>query len=103
MVRAIMIVLVATVFLLLSVANWSLVPFNLPDGNSVQVPLPLIIAAAFLVGWLPTWLSGLASRTMMKHKLERAERLLTEAKARTTAPVTSDANLPGTTLPGTAE
>lgn len=82
MLRAILIVLVATAFLLLSVANWSLVPFMLPDGRAVQVPLPLIIAAAFLVGWLPTWLSGLASRTMMKHRLERAERLLNEAQAR---------------------
>lgn len=80
MVRAILVVLVAVAFLLLSVANWSLVPFLLPDGRSVQVPLPLIIAGAFLVGWLPTWLSGLASRTMMKHRLERAERMLREAQ-----------------------
>lgn len=80
MVRAILVVLVAVAFLLLSVANWSLVPFLLPDGRSVQVPLPLIIAAAFVAGWLPTWLSGLASRTMMKHRLERAERMLHEAQ-----------------------
>lgn len=85
MLRALLVALVGAAFLLLSVANWSLVPFLLPDGQAVQVPLPLIIAAAFLAGWLPTWLSALAARAMMKRKLERVERLLIEAQARAQA------------------
>lgn len=84
--RILLVVLVAGLFLLLSVANWTLVPFLLPDGRSVQVPLPLIIAAAFLAGWLPTWLAGAATRTMLRHRLERAERQVREVQGRPVAP-----------------
>jgi len=70
--------LLVAIFLLLSVANWTMVPFLLPQGRQVMVPLPLIIAIAFLAGWLPTWLSQLATATMLRRKLERAERLLAD-------------------------
>lgn len=70
--------LLVAVFLLLSVANWTLVPFLLPQGRQVMVPLPLIIAIAFVAGWLPTLLSQLATASMLRRKLERAERLLAE-------------------------
>jgi uncharacterized integral membrane protein len=103
MLRVVLVVLVGAAFLLLSVANWSLVPFLLPDGRSVQVPLPMIIAGAFLAGWLPTWLSGLASRAMMKRKLERAERLLIESQARAAAAVELSAPTPAAPEPTPAE
>jgi hypothetical protein len=42
-------------FVLLSVSNWTLVDFVLPDGSPASVPLPLLLAAAFLAGVIPTW------------------------------------------------
>jgi len=70
--------LLVAIFLLLSVANWTLVPFLMPQGRQIMVPLPLIIAIAFVAGWLPTWLSQLATAAMLRRKLERAESLLAE-------------------------
>ncbi|WP_439533898.1 lipopolysaccharide assembly protein LapA domain-containing protein [Polymorphobacter sp.] len=78
MIRWIILVAVVALFLLLSVANWTLVPFLLPQGHEVMIPLPLIIAAAFLAGWLPTWLSHLATTTRLRRKLERQERQLAD-------------------------
>lgn len=61
-------------FLLLSVANWTPVPFRLPDGAMISAPLPLLLALAFIAGWLPTWLVHLGTRSTLKRKLERYER-----------------------------
>ncbi len=62
----------AMAFLLLSVANWTPVPFRLPDGAMVNLPLPLLLIAAFLAGWLPTWLYHLAARATWTRRLSRA-------------------------------
>ena len=59
-------------FLLLSVANWTPVPFRLPDGTMISVALPLLLAAAFVAGWLPTWLWHLGTKAQMKRKLAKA-------------------------------
>ena len=76
--RWIIAALLVTAFLLLSVANWTLVPFLLPQGRQIMVPLPLIIAIAFLAGWLPTWLTQLATATRLRRRLERTEQLLAD-------------------------
>jgi uncharacterized integral membrane protein len=76
--RWIIAALLVTAFLLLSVANWTLVPFLLPQGRQVMVPLPIIIAIAFLAGWLPTWLSQLATASRLRRRLERTEQLLAD-------------------------
>jgi len=78
MIRVIVLVAVIAAFLLLSVANWTLVPFLLPQGRQVMIPLPLLIAAAFMAGWLPTWISQQAITLRLRRKLERAERQLAE-------------------------
>jgi uncharacterized integral membrane protein len=104
--RILLVLLVGFVFLLLSVANWTLVPFLLPDGQSVQVPLPMVILAAFLAGWLPTWLSHIAARTVLRHKLERSERQLRDVRgeAPSTALATAGATAAATVgaRPGSA-
>ena len=71
--RWILVTALAVAFLLLAVANWTPVPFHLPDGTMVNVRLPLLLAAAFVAGWLPTWLVHLGSKAQMKRKLARAE------------------------------
>ena len=62
----------AVAFLLLSVANWTPVPFRLPDGVMVNIHLPLLLAAAFVAGWLPTWLVLIGTRAQHNRKLARA-------------------------------
>jgi uncharacterized integral membrane protein len=76
--RLVIAAMLATAFLLLSVANWRLVPFLLPQGREVMLPLPLIIAIAFLAGWLPTWLAQLATTASLRRRLERAEQMLAD-------------------------
>lgn len=70
--RWILVTGLAVAFLLLAVANWTPVPFHLPDGTIVNVRLPLLLAAAFVAGWLPTWLVHLGSKAQMTRKLARA-------------------------------
>lgn len=42
-------------FLLLAVANWVPVEFVLPTGRVTTLPLPLLLAGAFVAGVVPTW------------------------------------------------
>lgn len=42
-------------FLLLAVANWVPVEFVLPTGRVTTLPLPLLLAGAFVAGVIPTW------------------------------------------------
>ncbi len=71
-VRWIIITALAVAFLLLSVANWTPVPFRLPDGEMINIRLPLLLALAFVAGWLPTWLVYLGAKATWKRKLARA-------------------------------
>lgn len=64
----------AVAFLLMSVANWVPVPFRLPDGAVISAPLPLLLGASFILGWLPTWLLHLGTRTTLKRRLAKIER-----------------------------
>lgn len=71
-VRWILATALAVAFLLLSVANWTPVPFRLPDGTMVNIHLPLLLAAAFVAGWLPTWLILIGTRAQHNRKLAKA-------------------------------
>lgn len=72
--RWILLTALAIAFLLLAVANWTPVDFRLPDGAIVNVRLPLLLGAAFVAGWLPTWLLYMGARVSWKRKLARLER-----------------------------
>ena len=88
--RWIMLTALLVAFLLLSVANWTPVPFRLPDGAVISLRLPLLLGVAFVAGWLPTWLYHLGAMASFKRKSARNGR-------------GSDA-LPGTdTLPSQAQ
>jgi uncharacterized integral membrane protein len=69
--RWIMLTALLVAFLLLSVANWTPVPFRLPDGAIVSVRLPLLLGLAFVAGWLPTWLYHLGAIASFKRKATR--------------------------------
>jgi uncharacterized integral membrane protein len=66
--RWIMLTALLVAFLLLSVANWTPVPFRLPDGAVISLRLPLLLGAAFVAGWLPTWLYHLGVMANFKRK-----------------------------------
>lgn len=66
-------------FALFALNNWTYAPVSLPNGTLVSMPLPVIVAIALLVGWLPMLLIHLASRATWKRRALRAERLLDEA------------------------
>ena len=70
-VRWILVTALVVAFLLLTVANWTPVPFRLPDGTMVNIHLPLLLAAAFAAGWLPTWLVLVGTRAQHNRKLAR--------------------------------
>lgn len=70
--RWILLTALAVAFLLLAVANWTPVPFRLPDGAMISIRLPLLLALAFVAGWLPTWLLHLGAKSNWKRKLARA-------------------------------
>ncbi|KAB7645451.1 hypothetical protein [Polymorphobacter fuscus] len=69
--RWILVTALAVAFLLLAVANWTPVPFRLPDGAMVNIRLPLLLAAAFVAGWLPTWLVHIGAKAQWKRKLAK--------------------------------
>ncbi|WP_353200656.1 hypothetical protein [Sandarakinorhabdus sp.] len=80
LIRYVFLIALGLAFVLLSVSNWTLVDFVLPDGSPASVPLPLLLAAAFLAGVIPTWawhalLRPLAgkSRSRRPEKTERTE------------------------------
>lgn len=62
----------AMAFLMLAMANWTPVPFHLPDGNVISIQLPLLLAAAFVAGWLPTWLVHLGTKAQLNRRLAKA-------------------------------
>ena len=70
--RWILVTALAVAFLLLAVANWTPVPFRLPDGSMVNIRLPLLLALAFVAGWLPTWLMHIGTKAALNRKLAKA-------------------------------
>ncbi|MEY2882862.1 MAG: hypothetical protein RL490_586 [Pseudomonadota bacterium] len=79
--RWVLVTALAMAFLLLSVANWTPVPFRLPDGVMINIRLPLLLAIAFLAGWLPTWLIHLGAKATWKRKLGKIERAVEPPRA----------------------
>jgi hypothetical protein len=73
--RWIMLTALLVAFLLLSVANWTPVPFRLPDGAVISIRLPLLLGLAFVAGWLPTWLYHLGAMASFKRKAARIGRI----------------------------
>ena len=78
LIRWVFLIALGLAFVLLAVSNWTLVEFVLPDGSPASVPLPVLLAAAFLAGVIPTWawhalLRPLAGKSRSR-RAEKAER-----------------------------
>ena len=63
-------VIVAVGFMLFAIANWTVVTINLWGGLQADVKLPVLIAVAFLIGFLPTLIVYGARNWSLRRRLE---------------------------------
>jgi uncharacterized integral membrane protein len=73
--RWIFVAVMAIIFILLAVSNWTLVDFILPDGTPAAVPLPLLLGGAFLAGVIPTWIWHVLLRPLAESRRARPARV----------------------------
>jgi uncharacterized integral membrane protein len=88
-VRWVFLAVMAALFILLAVSNWTLVDFVLPDGTPKALPLPLLLGAAFLAGVIPTWIWHVLLRPLAESRRVRPARV---EQAHVAAPVASPAS-----------
>ncbi|MET0361999.1 MAG: lipopolysaccharide assembly protein LapA domain-containing protein [Sphingobium sp.] len=86
-------VILAVAIALFSKANWNIqpsynghVPIKLWEDWLIDVRLPVLIIAAFLLGLLPMWIFSRISRWRIRRRLQTAEQALA-ASAPLPAPV----------------
>lgn len=85
-------VVLAVAIVLFSSANWAPVSVNLWGGIQADVKLPVLILAAFLIGFLPTFAYYRARLWSLRRRLETLERNTLPA------PVTDAPTLPSAPL-----
>lgn len=94
-------VVVAVAIALFSKANWEIapsysgrVPVKLWADIILEVRLPVLIVAAFLLGLLPMWGFARVSRWRIRRKLETAEQALAVSAAPSPQPIIEPAAPP---------
>lgn len=75
-IRGVLVTLLFAGLAVFVLTNDSRVIVNLWGVRQVELALALVIAAAFLIGFLPMWLKGLTERTMLKRRIARLENQL---------------------------
>ncbi|HEU0100523.1 MAG TPA: hypothetical protein VFQ67_17315 [Allosphingosinicella sp.] len=78
------------VLVLFAKANWNAVTLKLWGGLEADVKLPILVLAAFLLGFLPTLIVYRARLWSLKRRLEPAERQVSVAPAPAPKPVAVD-------------
>jgi uncharacterized integral membrane protein len=81
-------VLVAVVLALLANRNWFDVTINLWGGIQLDIKAPALLAATFLLGFLPPFLIYRARLWSLRRKVEMQDRQLNMSSASTTAAAT---------------
>jgi uncharacterized integral membrane protein len=66
-------VVLTILLVLFAKANWTMVPINLWGGIIVELKLPILILAAFLVGFLPPYLVYRARLWTMRRQAGAAD------------------------------
>jgi uncharacterized membrane protein YciS (DUF1049 family) len=87
-------VMIAVIAVIFSYRNWTPITINLWGGLDADIKLPILVAIAFLIGFLPSFVLHKATRWQLRRKLDAAQRALEEARA--TNVQISDANIGGT-------
>lgn len=86
-------VALAVILVLFASVNWVAVTINLWGGLQADVKLPILVLAAFLIGFLPTFIVYRARLWSLRRRLESHDRVtvVTSPAAPTTpAPVVPD-------------
>jgi uncharacterized integral membrane protein len=68
-------VVVAIALTLFAIYNWRPVTLNLWSGLQADVKLPVLVASAFLLGFLPTYFIYRGRLWALRHRYERPERV----------------------------
>ena len=69
-------VFVAVVIALFASRNWAPVTLSLWGDIAADIKIPVLLAAVFLLGFLPTWIVMRAKVWAMKRRVEALERSL---------------------------
>jgi putative membrane protein len=75
-------VAVAVILVLFAIANWEPVTLNLWGGLQADVKKPVLVIAAFLLGFLPTFLVYRARLWSLRRRYEPLERTISVAPPR---------------------
>ena len=75
-VRGVLVTLLFAGLAVFVLTNDDRVIVNLWGLRQVELALALVIVIAFLVGFVPIWLKGMAERTLLKRKIARLEATL---------------------------
>jgi putative membrane protein len=78
------------VLVLFAKANWNVVTLKLWGGLEADVKLPVLVLAAFLLGFLPTFIIYRARLWGLRRRLEPAERYVSVAPPAPAAPTIVD-------------
>ena len=78
-------VVVAVVAAIFGYRNWVTVTISLWGGLAADVRLPIMILAAFLLGFVPSFLLYRATRWRLRRRVEAIQRSLEEARAQIAA------------------
>ncbi|HEV2866910.1 MAG TPA: LapA family protein [Allosphingosinicella sp.] len=88
-------VVLAVVLVLFAHANWTLVTLNLWGGLQADVKLPVLVIAAFLLGFVPTLVVYRARLWSLKRRLEsQAQVHVANAPGPIVRPTAADTELP---------
>ena len=90
-------VAVAVILVLFAMANWEPVTLTLWGGLKADVKLPVLVIAAFLLGFLPTFVIYRARMWSLRRRFEPLERTISIAPPRpagSTAPPRPPAGTP---------
>ena len=79
-IRTLLIVLVVAALALFAIGNSFFVRVNL-GVQQLDIWLPLLVFAAFLIGFLPVWLWLAADRMMLRRRLAKLEAALASTEA----------------------
>jgi putative membrane protein len=66
------------VFVLFAIPNWTVVQVNL-GTTLLDIRLPLLVLAGFVIGWLPTILMHWTARATWRRRTAKVDRMLEDA------------------------
>lgn len=85
-------VVIAVLLAVFAVGNWTPVTIILWSGMVLETYLPVPIAAAFMLGAVPSYVLHRATRWTLQRRLAHAERRLAETRAMMEPPSPEPAN-----------